>query len=105
MAFAGLWERWKEPGGDDTVQTFTIITGPPNELVEPIHNRMPVILPSDAWRRWLGEDEVSVDDLNGMLRPFPADLMCAYLLPSGSEVSATMIRICWRRWRRDAGSI
>ena len=78
MAFAGLRERWREPEAGDTVQTFTIITGPPNELVAPIHNRMPVILPRDAWRRWLGEDEAGVDDLCGMLRPFPAELMGAH---------------------------
>ena len=37
-----------------------------------------MILPRDAWRRWLGEDEAGVDDLCGMLRPFPAELMGAY---------------------------
>ena len=47
-------------------QTFTIITSPLNELVAPIHNRMPVILPRDAWRRWLGEDEADVEDLLGI---------------------------------------
>ena len=78
MAFARLWERWKEPEADDTVQTFTIITGLPNGLVAPIHNRMPVILPRDAWRRWLGEDEADVEDLLGILRPFPAELMGAH---------------------------
>jgi len=78
VAFARLWERWKEPETGNTVQTFTIITGPPNELVAPIHNRMQVILPRDAWCRWLGEDEAGVDDLLGMLRPFPAELMLAY---------------------------
>ena len=84
MAFAGLWKRWREPEAGDTVQTFTIITGPPNGLVAPIHNRMPVILPRDAWRRWLGEDEAGVEDLLGMLRPFPAELMGAY--PIGRRV-------------------
>jgi putative SOS response-associated peptidase YedK len=66
MAFAGLWERLGEPEAGDTVQTFTIITGPPNGLLAPIHNRMPVILPRDAWRRWLGEDEADVEDLLGI---------------------------------------
>jgi len=45
MAFAGLWERWKDPAACDVLHTFTIITGSPNELCAPIHNRMPVILP------------------------------------------------------------
>ena len=77
MAFAGLWERRKEPEAGDTVQTFTIIIGPLNELVAPIHNRVPVILPREAWRRRLGEDEAGVEDLRGMLRsrsrPTPGD--------------------------------
>ena len=77
-AFAGPWKRRREAGSDHTVQTFTIITGPPNELVAPIHNRIPVILPREAWRLWLGEAEAGVDDLCGMLRPFPAELMGAY---------------------------
>ena len=80
MAFAGLWKRWKEPAAGNSVQTFTIITGPLNELVAPIHNRMPVILPGDTWRQWLGEDEAGVDNLLGILRPYPAELMRAYLV-------------------------
>lgn len=55
-----------------------IITGPLNELVAPIHNRMPVILPRKAWHRWLGEDEADVDDLLAVLRPYPPGLMRAY---------------------------
>jgi SOS response associated peptidase (SRAP) len=60
MAFAGLWERWNDRETGETLYTFTIITGPPNELVAPIHNRMPVILPRAAWRLWLGEDEAGI---------------------------------------------
>src|SRR4051794_27472113 len=78
LALAGLWERWKEPSSGQAVQTFTIIKGPPNELVAPIHDRMPVILAQSAWRAWLGEEEVGPDDLLGMLKPFPAELMRAY---------------------------
>src|SRR5437868_6563105 len=78
LAMAGLWERWKEPTAGETIQTFTIVTGPPNELVAPIHNRMPVILPPEAWRRWLGEEVVDSDELLALLRPYPAELMRAY---------------------------
>jgi putative SOS response-associated peptidase YedK len=45
MVLAGLWERWKEPSDGATLHSFTVITGPANELVAPIHNRMPVVLP------------------------------------------------------------
>jgi putative SOS response-associated peptidase YedK len=78
MALAGLWERWKDPEDGATLRTFTVITGQPNALVAPIHNRMPVILPRETWRRWLGEDRVEGDELLALLRPYPAEAMHAY---------------------------
>jgi putative SOS response-associated peptidase YedK len=44
FAFAGLWERWKGKASGQALETYTVITTDPNELMEPIHNRMPVIL-------------------------------------------------------------
>jgi putative SOS response-associated peptidase YedK len=85
LALAGLWERWRGPEGGQ-VQTFTIVTGSPNDVVAPIHNRMPVILPRETWRRWLGEDEASTEELLSLLRPFPAELMRAY--PVGARVGS-----------------
>jgi putative SOS response-associated peptidase YedK len=84
MAFAGLWERWNDPEAAQPLHTFSIITGPPNELCLPIHNRMPVILPREAWRLWLGEDDATEPALRDLLRPYPARLMRAY--PVGSAV-------------------
>ena len=84
MAFAGLWERWRDPAGGNAIQSFTIITGPPNELLAPIHTRMPVILPREAWRLWLGEEPADLEELLELLRPYPADLMRAY--PVGQRV-------------------
>ena len=52
IAFAGLWERWKAPGGE-ALETFTIVTTDANEQVAPIHDRMPVILPMEAIDTWL----------------------------------------------------
>ena len=86
LALAGLWERWTEPGSGQAVQTFTILTGPPNELVTPIHNRMPVILPREAWRVWLGEEPAGLEALIDLLRPWPAELMRAY--PVGQRVGS-----------------
>jgi putative SOS response-associated peptidase YedK len=66
FAFAGLWARAKFPDGE--LHSFTILTGPPNELVAPIHDRMPVILPRDAWARWLDPslDREDARDLLGV---------------------------------------
>ena len=54
FAFAGLWERWKSPADGSILRSFTIVTGLPNKLCRPIHERMPVILPQAAWPVWLG---------------------------------------------------
>lgn len=51
-AFAALWERWRPKDGDP-LETFTILTTDPNEVMEPIHNRMPVILEPKDYDRWL----------------------------------------------------
>lgn len=58
LALAGLWASWRDPEGE-RITTCTIITTKPNELVGKIHDRMPVVLPSDAWERWL---DPSLDD-------------------------------------------
>jgi putative SOS response-associated peptidase YedK len=81
FAFAGLWENWRVRAAADSAEwyrTCAIITGEPNELVAPIHNRMPVILPREAWATWLGEEPVSADELQALLKPFPAEAMRAY---------------------------
>jgi putative SOS response-associated peptidase YedK len=69
FAFAGLWERWQQPDGQ-VLRSCTIVTCPPNELVTPVHNRMPVILGADAWDRWL---DPAAGDGRQLLRPCPAD--------------------------------
>jgi putative SOS response-associated peptidase YedK len=78
MALAGLWERWKDRSDGVTLHTFSVITGAPNELVAPIHHRMPVILPRKAWRSWLGEDRAGAEELLALLCPYPAAAMRAH---------------------------
>jgi putative SOS response-associated peptidase YedK len=51
FAFAGLWARVRTEAGEQL--SFTIVTGPPNELVEPIHDRMPIVLDPSAYAAWL----------------------------------------------------
>jgi len=69
MALAGLWENWKSPAGEWT-RTFTIVTTTPNQLCGELHNRMPVILPPQAWPMWLGEEPAEPDTLKSLLVPY-----------------------------------
>jgi putative SOS response-associated peptidase YedK len=77
FAFAGLWDIWNSSDGSE-IRTFTIITTEPNQLVEKIHNRMPVILPQVAYSEWLQEGENDPSLLKSLLQPFPAVEMEAY---------------------------
>ena len=78
FTFAGLWDEWKDEN-DEPVRTFTIITCPPNELMKPIHDRMPVILNEECRKAWIEEGETSDPDfLEQCLRPYDADEMEAY---------------------------
>jgi putative SOS response-associated peptidase YedK len=72
FAFAGLWDVWK--GDEEQVATCCILTTTANELVRPLHDRMPVILTPDQYDPWLRND-TPVDQLQAMLQPYPADQM------------------------------
>ena len=83
FAFAGLWKQWRIPEGaaltgslaernpGDSVETCTTLTTAANGTVEPVHGRMPVILPPDAWGPWLAGEDVP-------LSPYPANAMTAH---------------------------
>jgi putative SOS response-associated peptidase YedK len=76
LAFAGLWSIWHDRGlGDDAprIRSCTIITTEPNDLMRPIHNRMPVILAESVWDAWLDADNHDVETLVQLLVPAPAD--------------------------------
>jgi putative SOS response-associated peptidase YedK len=77
FAFAGLWERWTPPDGDP-VESCTIITTVPNEIVAPIHDRMPVILAPAELDLWLDPGVRDPAVAAGLLRPHPAGDMVAY---------------------------
>jgi putative SOS response-associated peptidase YedK len=81
FAFAGLYERWSSPDGDAWV-TCTIITTVANDLVEPIHQRMPVILDSQTYNLWLDPSFDKIDSLQAFLNPYPADRMKVYPVSS-----------------------
>ncbi len=78
FAFAGLWDQWTSPEGDE-ILSFTIIVTEANDTIRPIHDRMPVILSPDDYEPWLGEDSSpSRTRLAIMLRPYPAERMRTY---------------------------
>ena len=77
FAFAGLWEIWNAPDGLE-VRSCTIITTQPNSLIEPIHNRMPVILPPDVYSQWLAPEDRQPAQLNDLLIPYPSSEMIAF---------------------------
>jgi len=77
FAFAGLWERWSK-GEDGPLDTFTILTTSPNELISGLHDRMPVILPREAHAEWLSPNPLPPDRLQRLTAPHPADAMEAY---------------------------
>ena len=81
FAFAGLWDAWRDPDGK-TVRSCTIITTEANELLRPIHSRMPVILPQDMEPFWLDHDVDDPDVLSGVLAPYPGEEMEAYEVSS-----------------------
>ncbi len=76
FAFAGLWDSWRDRASGLVIESCTVITTTPNELLAPIHNRMPVMLDSEAVTEWLREDAVP-GALDVLLQPFPAGLMRA----------------------------
>lgn len=74
FAFAGIWDRWKDPKGE-AVDTFSILTTTPNALTAEVHDRMPVILRPDDHELWLDPGFTNVEEITSMLRPYDARLM------------------------------
>ncbi len=77
FAFAGLWERWKNPE-EEFIESCTILTIAPNELVKPIHNRMPVILKPQDYDLWLDTSVQKKDLLHPLFKPYSSEIMEAY---------------------------
>jgi putative SOS response-associated peptidase YedK len=69
LALAGLWAGWRDPAIGTVRRTFTIVTTTPNEALVDLHDRMPVVLPDDAWDRWLDPRLADPSELLGLLAP------------------------------------
>jgi len=77
FAFAGLWDRWKDPSGQ-WVKTCSILTTGPNAVTSSVHDRMPVILDPDNYELWLDPGMRKVAAVSDLLKPFDARLMRCY---------------------------
>jgi len=77
FGLAGLWDVWRKPDGRK-VESFTIITTEPNDLIQPIHNRMPVILRPEDEEQWLDSSRTAFSKARSLLKPHPAELMNAH---------------------------
>lgn len=77
MAFAGLWELWSAPDGSE-VTSCAILTTQANELMAPIHHRMPVILSPKDFNTWLDTEATKPDSLKKLMMPFSAKKLEAY---------------------------
>ncbi|MBW4630619.1 MAG: SOS response-associated peptidase [Iphinoe sp. HA4291-MV1] len=93
FGFAGLWEQWRSQSGrsapspvgaasvigeDEEIASCTILTTEANELVQPVHERMPVILQEQDYDVWLNPEVQTSEVLQQLLHPYPSEAMTAY---------------------------
>ncbi|MGI6454284.1 MAG: SOS response-associated peptidase [bacterium] len=81
LALGGIWERWTSPEGE-VVETFSIITTEANSLMQPIHNRMPLILTADEYDHWLDPTIEQPEEIQRCLQSYPTEQMEHYSVSS-----------------------
>jgi putative SOS response-associated peptidase YedK len=87
LAFAGLWEVWRGPDRQgDPLRSCTIVTTSANETMQPLHDRMPVILPASAWDQWLDPANDDLETLGKLLVPAPPEVIVTH--PVSTEVNS-----------------
>jgi putative SOS response-associated peptidase YedK len=77
FAFAGLWDRWKDPGGQ-WIKSCSILTTTANTSTSSVHDRMPVILDPDSYDLWLDPGMSNVEEVSELLKPYDARSMRCY---------------------------
>ena len=76
LAIAALWDRWQSPEGE-LIQSCCLITTSANDLMAPVHNRMPVLLDNDSMKEWMDNSQCNQSELLTLLKPYSgSDLMC-----------------------------
>jgi putative SOS response-associated peptidase YedK len=100
FAFAGLWERWRAPDGE-TIESFSIIVTDANDLLRPIHDRMPVILDPADYGTWLDAEAAAPERAAALLKPFPGERLSIY--PVSPRVNSPKVddRACIARLEDD----
>ncbi len=78
FGFAGLWEEWIDKKSGEMLETCTIITTTANAVLEPVHDRMPVILKTGDYDRWLDAKETDSTEFQKILSPYPASEMASH---------------------------
>ncbi len=86
FGFAGLWVSWIDKTTGEELETCTIITTEANDVLKPVHDRMPVILKPENYDEWLDAKEKNIDRLQKFLVPFPADEMDSHAVSKSVNV-------------------
>ncbi len=89
FGFAGLWEEWLDRETGELVETCTIITTEANKVLEPVHDRMPVILKAKDYDQWLDAQETKTERLQSLLAPYPAKEMASHAVSRAVNIPAT----------------
>lgn len=88
MVFAGIWESWKSPEGQ-TIESCSMLTTGSNELIEPLHDRQPVIIHPSEFSTWLDREITDPEKLKSLYQSYPADLM--EMWPVSQQVNSPKI--------------
>ena len=100
FAFAGLWEHWE--GQEAAIDSCTLLTTTPNEVMRPLHDRMPVILSATEYDQWLECRGQDVEPLHAILRPYPGDDLIAYPVSTRVNNPANETPECLAPWTPQA---
>jgi putative SOS response-associated peptidase YedK len=89
FGFAGLWEEWLDKQTGEILETCTIITTEANEVLKPIHDRMPVILMAESYDEWLDTKVKDTNRLQELLKPYPAKKMSSHAVSRSVNIPET----------------
>ena len=78
FAFAGLWDRWKNPATGEWIKSYAIMTTTPNAVTSTVHDRMPVILNPSDYDLWLDPGMANIEEVSSLLKPYDARQMRNY---------------------------